>query len=231
MRNTKKKALYEVISRAKINTSYEQLHPQGTTGSASTGDGSGSMPSVIRWVRKPRFVQINAGRIEFSMPYQLGVAVLLGAVLVIVVTFRLGQWLGGKDANVVTVTRQMPANRPSEQSPKVAESAPARTTSARQPAATGRNKIVIQMYQVRTHLEPVKEYFDKLGVETEIIERNNWYYLVTKNKYDNIDKPGTDGFAAKQKIVELGSGYKAPPGYETFGTKPFSGAFGMKFEE
>jgi hypothetical protein len=87
------------------------------------------------------------------------------------------------------------------------------------------------MYQVRTHLEPVQEYFDKMGVATEIIEKNNWYYLVTKNGYDNPDKPGTDGFLAKQKIIELGAGYKAPAGKETFGPKPFKDAFGMRFEE
>jgi hypothetical protein len=101
----------------------------------------------------------------------------------------------------------------------------------KQTVSTGKNRIVIQMYQVRSHLEPVKEYFARLGVETDILEKNNWFYLVTKNKYDNVDKPGTDGYAAKQKIVELGLGYKAPSGFESFGTKPFSGAFGMKFDE
>jgi hypothetical protein len=57
---------------------------------------------------------------------------------------------------------------------------------------------------------------------------------VTKNGYDNPDKPGTDGYLAKQKIIELGAGYKPPTGYETFrradGTGPFNDAFGMKFE-
>jgi hypothetical protein len=70
-----------------------------------------------------------------------------------------------------------------------------------------------------------------MGVATEIIEKNNWYYLVTKNKYDNPEKAGTDGYLAKQKIIEIGSGYKAPVGFESFGPKPFSDAFGMRFDE
>ena len=224
MRKTNKKALYEVINRASIKTNYEQLHPQGTA-SASTGDVSGTQ--IFRWLRKPRFVQINAGRIEFSMPPQVGIAVLLGIVLVIVVTFRVGQWLGARQAGpVITTGRQNAAqqfNKPAEPAVKPAP--------AKQTVSTGKNRIVIQMYQVRSHLEPVKEYFARLGVETDILEKNNWFYLVTKNKYDNVDKPGTDGYAAKQKIVELGLGYKAPSGFESFGTKPFSGAFGMKFDE
>jgi hypothetical protein len=58
---------------------------------------------------------------------------------------------------------------------------------------------------------------------------------VTKNKYQSIEKSGSDGYLAKQKIVELGTGYKAPPGYETFRkagkTADFSDAFGMRFDD
>jgi hypothetical protein len=229
MRNTKKKALYEVISTAKSKTDFEQLHPQVSAGNTSADSEPGVLPSVIRWIRKPRFVQFNAGRIEFSMPYQVAVATLLGLILVILLAFRLGQRLASNDASAVSPAKQAAAGKTAEQSSRTADSSAARSDRAKQ--QSGRNRIVIQMFQVSSHLEPVKEYFDKLGVETEIIERNNWYYLVTKNKYDNIDKPGTDGYAAKQKITELGAGYKAPQGFETFGAKPFSGAFGMKFEE
>ncbi len=95
----------------------------------------------------------------------------------------------------------------------------------------GRNRIVIQMYQVRGHLEPVKAYFDGMGVQTEILKKDNWYYLATKNRYENPERQGTDGYTAKEKIIELGSGYKAPAGYETFAPNFFSDAFGMRFDE
>ncbi|MBN2020273.1 MAG: hypothetical protein JW749_08615 [Sedimentisphaerales bacterium] len=228
MRNKKKKALYEAISDARSKTRYEQLH-QVYTPSEASGNEQNPTPSVIKWVRKPRLIQFYEGRLEFSMPYQVAIAVLLGAILVMILAFRLGERIGARPANASA--GQPTPGKPAEQSPRAAESLAARTNSPSQPVSSGANRIVIQMFQVRAHLEPVKEYFDKLGVETEIVERNNWYYLVTKNKYNNPDKQGTDGFAAKQKIVELGAGYKAPAGFETFGAKPFSGAFGMKFEE
>jgi len=94
----------------------------------------------------------------------------------------------------------------------------------------GNNRIVIQTYQLRADLEPVKQFFAQFGIETEIIKINDWYYLVTKDKYENPEKPGTDGYLAKQKIIELGTKYKAPQGYETFGKKPFYDAYGMNFD-
>jgi hypothetical protein len=240
-RNMKKKALYEVIIRAGSKTGYEQLHPKvGDRDPAVQQEkGTAPPPNVVRWVRKPSVVQFNAGRIEFSMPYQVGIAVLLGALLVVVVAFRLGERAGSPSTSSGQALRQdsgqassaRPISPQAGQAPKLVEPAPATAKTSPGQVATGRNRIVIQMYQVRSHLEPAKEYFDKLGVATEIIERSNWYYLVTKNGYDNPDKPGTDGFLAKQKIIELGAGYKAPAGYETFGPKPFKDAFGMRFEE
>jgi len=232
MRNAKKKALYEVITRTRSKTDYEQLHPRvepvEEKEQQASQDATDSVPpGVVRWVRKPRIVQINAGRIEFSVPYQIGIAILLAALLVLLMVFRLGQRAGSGGNNQPT-----PASHTSSQVKE--QLAPAKEAEAEQAASQGRNRIVIQMYQVREQLVPVQEYFGRLGVATEIIERNNWYYLVTKNGYDNPDKPGTDGYLARQKIIELGAGYKAPPGYETFrradGAAPFNDAFGMKFE-
>jgi hypothetical protein len=232
-RNTKKKALYEVIIRGGSKTGYEQLHPkvEDKDSAVQQEKVTAAPPNVVRWVRKPSFVQFNAGRIEFSMPYQVGISVLLGVILVLMVAFRLGERVGNREVTRPAVKQTIR----SEPAPAaaVAKTGPEQvaTNPSTGSAQGGRNRIVIQMYQVRKHLEPVKEYFDKLGVATEIIEKNNWYYLVTKNGYDNPDKAGTDGYLAKQKIVELGAGYKAPAGYETFGPKPFNDAFGMKFEE
>ncbi len=57
------------------------------------------------------------------------------------------------------------------------------------------------------------------------------YYLVTKEKYDNPERSGTDGSKAKQDIIKLGAAYKAPQGYGTFGPKPFHDAYGMRFDD
>jgi len=236
--NSKKKALYEVLGKASARPGYEQLHPQPAPVKPAVQK-QAAPPNTVRWVRKPSFVQINAGRIEFSIPYQVGIAVVLAALLILVVMFRLGERMSGKDvvrpASPVK-TNSVVTRQPIPQPAKVTEPVqPAKQVTAagaaQTPVSAGKNRIVIQVYQVRTHLEPVKTYFDKLGVATEIIEKNNWFYLVTKNKYSNPDKAGTDGNLAKQKIVELGASYKAPPGFETFGPKPFSDAYGMRFEE
>ncbi|MGD0597244.1 MAG: hypothetical protein ABSA64_06940 [Sedimentisphaerales bacterium] len=251
--NTKKKALYEVIGRTGLKSGYEQLHPNSTAGtnagqtpSASAGQAQG----VVRWTIKPSVVQFNAGRIEFSIPYQVGIAVVLGVLLAAVVLFRLGERVGSREVVVkAPAAAKLAESRPvspkpvTQDTPAVkqptAQDTSAAAVTATQPISTpptgsvqgGRNRIVLKIYQVRSHLEPAKEYFDKMGIATEIIEKNNWYYLVTKNKYDNPEKAGTDGNLAKRKIIEIGSGYKAPAGFESFGPKPFSDAFGMRFDE
>jgi hypothetical protein len=237
--NTKKKALYEVIGRAGSKSGYEQLHPNGTAGENPSTNPE-TLPNVVRWVRKPSVVQFNSGRIEFSIPYQVGIAVALGTLLMAVVLFRLGQRVGNRDIPANTPAAKTvvnPSTSSGQQVRPAAQSAPApdvtanQATQATSATSTGRNRIVLKMYQVRSHLEPAKEYFDKMGVATEIIEKDNWYYLVTKNKYDNPGKAGTDGYLAKQKIIELGAGYKAPAGFETFGPNPFSDAYGKRFDD
>ncbi len=239
--NTKKKALYEVMGRAGSKPGYEQLHPNGAAGQASSPQ-PGQAQGVVRWTSKPSVVQLNVGRIEFSIPYQVGIAVLLGVLLAAVVLFRLGERVGSREvatkapaAAKPVVDKLMSPKPVTQDTPAVkqptAQDTSAASVAANQPPSTGKNRIVIKVYQVRSHLEPAKEYFDKLGVATEIIEKNSWYYLVTKNKYDNPGKTGTDGYLARQKIVELGAGYKAPVGFETFGPKPFSDAFGMRFDD
>lgn len=234
--NTKKKALYEVIGRAGSKPGYEQLHSNGTAGEIPSTNPVTS-PNVVRWVRKPSVVQLNAGRIEFSIPYQVGIAIALGILLAAVVLFRLGQRVGNRylPANTPAVAKPV-TPKPVTQDTTVVKQPMAQDTSAaavaaNQPTSTGKNRIVLKMYQVRSHLEPAKEYFDKMGVATEIIEKDNWYYLVTKNKYDNPGKAGTDGYLARQKIIELGAGYKAPAGFETFGPNPFSDAYGKRFDD
>ena len=115
--NAKKKALYEVMGRAGSKPGYEQLHPSGSAGEVPSTNPETS-PDVVRWVRKPSLVQFNAGRIEFSIPYQVGIAIALGVLLTAVVLFRLGQRVGGKD---------IPANTPAAAKPVVSKPAVARS--------------------------------------------------------------------------------------------------------
>ena len=121
--NTKKKALYEVMGRAGSKPGYEQLHPNGSAGEDPSTD-VGTSPNVVRWVRKPSFAQFNAGRIEFSIPYQVGIAIALGILLAAVVLFRVGQRLGNRD---------IPANTPAVAKPVVNKPAELRPVCSSQP--------------------------------------------------------------------------------------------------
>ena len=243
-RSRRKKSLYEVIGRGRSDLSYhdssEPLHAdRAKKGRAGASKGR----RLLAWPKGPRTVQFIAGRVEISIPYQLAIAVFLGLVLLVLVVFRLGQ-IYERGANLAAevpevVSKQAAgaaASRPAiaAEAPRAAEkTAQALTGEKKTEAAVskGSNRIVIQTYSLRTDLEPVKKYFGEHGIATEIRRIGSVYYLVSKDKYENPARKGTDGHSAKQRIIELGAGYKAPPGYETFGTKPFHDAYGMRFDD
>jgi hypothetical protein len=236
----RKKSLYEVMGEARLKSRHgktlEQPSPEKVDKDEPTTESTVAVPErAVQWPRRPRIVQFNAGRIEISIPYQLAIAFLLGIILLVLVVYRVGEGVGesaakkqknnpgrllnqnntaGQGQNTNT-DRKMLSNNGKD---KVAES-------------KGNHRIVIQTYEVRAHLDPVQRYFNQSGIETEIRTIDGKYCLVTKKKYENPQKQGTDGYAAKQKIIELGAQYKAPPGYETFGVKSFESAYGRKFED
>jgi len=227
-RSRKKMALYEVIGKTWPKSGHaktvEKLHPEKSAKDEPVAeDATTQRPErAIRWLKRPRIVQFNAGRIELSMPYQLAIALLLAIVLLILISYRLGQ--------ISYLSKQKPidssVNRPGpikKTTPNVRKSEPV--------VSKGDNRIVIQTYKFSADLEPVKRHFAQAGIETEIRKIGNWYYLLTKDKYENPKRQGTDGNIARQKIIEWGAKYKAPPGFETFAPKLFSDAYGMKFED
>jgi hypothetical protein len=232
VRNRKRKALYEVIGGASSKPGYDKrldmLSPSGTTDGSEGSTGQ----TPVRWPTRPRSVQLNAGRIEISISYQLAVAIVLGVVLLALVLFHLGrvsavaneqlaQQQGGKQ-NAVTaqqtessvVLRPVETQTPWRVEPEPRGSAP-----------------VVYSYQVKADLVPVQEYFRDNGIETEIRKIANWYFLVTTAKFDNPERSGTDGYQMKEKIIELGKNYKAPPGFGSFGPKPFHDAYGKRFDD
>jgi len=242
VRRRRKKSLYEVMGQTWPKPSPEKtLEQPGKPGKAEPITAR-APERLTRWPKRPRAVQFNAGRIDISIPYQIAIAIILGIILLLLVAFRLGQITYRSSQKVTDSAVPMPKNLPLI-APRPAAAAPQTLMSAEEtapaPASTEKiepvnpkanNRIVIQTYQLRAHLAPVKQYFAQFGIETEIKKISDWYYLVTKNKYENPEKPGTDGYLAKQKIIEWGAQYKAPPGYETFGSKPFHDAYGMRFD-
>jgi hypothetical protein len=246
-RNRGKKALYEVMSKTRIkpdsSKALEPLYPKRgdeAEPKAEKKPEAEMSKASTQWWTKPRIVQFNLGRIEFSLPYQVMIAIILGLILLVLIVYRLGQlsMVNQETAGPVEVTRnsaQMRTNieNNADTTPLPAESAPARLQE-NQPVApavsAGNNVIVLAQYGARADLVPVQKHFAKYGIATEIVIENGRYYLQTVNTYDNPSKVGTNGYQAKQKITKIGATYKgqAPEGYETFAPNYFSDAYGKK---
>ncbi len=246
VRNRGKKALYEVMSKARDKPGYgrtlEQMQPKSSVEGKSAVNIEKSK-ATTRWMRKPRIVQFNFGRIEFSMPYQLAVALVLGLILLVLAAFRLGQEYVLTDQGAISTAVERPQiNRRTPIEQETADirkpPVPVEDSTLRgiedvtpvQPKSTGNNVIVLVQYEARADLVPVKAHFAEYGIETEIVMESGSYFLQTKNRYDNPGTPGTDGYKAKQKIIEVGAKYKgrAPPTFETFAPNFFSDAYGKK---
>jgi hypothetical protein len=175
----------------------------------------------------PRIVQFNAGRIEISMPYQLGIALLLGLILICLIAFRLGQISQKRAADRPLRTEAGTATRREAVREGSATGTGGRASSG---GVQGSYMIVLAQYARRADLEAVSQHFAEYGIATQIVQRGDKYLLVTRNTYDNPETPGTNGYLAKQKIVEVGVRYRgrAPQGYETFAPNFFKDAYGMK---
>ncbi len=100
----------------------------------------------------------------------------------------------------------------------------------------GKSVIVIQAYKQRRDLEPVKQYFEENGIETEIVERGTFFLLRTTQLYQRCSvhrdsfNPDYDGDVAMKEIRKIGKTYKAPPGYDSFRPNLFKGAYAEKIK-
>lgn len=214
---------------------------------------------VQTWLR-PKAVQFNAGCIEMTLPYQIGIIIGLGLTLLVLVAFWFGHRLGQIDqrarygrASQSAAAGGLPTNAVDSQE-HGKDSGPSTTpdpeTKAPGATATGNNLIVLARHQLETQLAPVQVYFRDHGIETRIVSyeqvrtvlaqygldtshlpQGDGFVLVTNNLYDNPEREGTDGHEAKMRIVEVGRGYKAPPGFESFAPNYFSDAYGMKITQ
>ena len=88
----------------------------------------------------------------------------------------------------------------------------------------GQNGVDLTIY----YLPDLRKAFADHGLNAAILPSGNDFLLVTSKVYSNPKSPGTEGYAEKQKIVELGKKYKAPAGKETFAPNYFRDAYWMK---
>jgi hypothetical protein len=183
---------------------------------------------------------VNAGRIEFSMPYQVAVAAGLVLVLALLASYRLGQFSGLTvpvgPAPAIGQAQQEPAASPPTRAasdvtppPAPIERTPPKTEKVVPAVPAGDHAIVLVQYHAMADLQPVQAHFAEHGILTEVVLENGQYFLQTKQRYKSTS-PGSDGAKAIEKIKEVGALYKgkAPPGYETFARNYFSDAYGRK---
>lgn len=252
-----KMALYEVMSKARARQDYAktveplqtQKKPEKVQTPVSQVEPAHEEVAVpepqvaVNWRKKPKILQYNLGRIEFSIPYQLAITAGLAIILLFLLIFRLGQYSSpkraGNEPEVKPTSDNTGAERPAL--PSLASPLTTRTETdsptpvlenrGAAPVSTGNNVIVLAQYNAPSQLQPAKEYFDKNGIPTEIVPVGSKYFLQTVERFvDNPVKAGTKGYELKQKITVLGKNYKAPQGYETFAPNYFSDAIGWKIE-
>lgn len=230
----KKMALYEVFSKGLGNSSgkrkIETFHlPQSP--SAGGPAGGFGRPISKNAVTKPRMFQINCGRVEISMPTQLAVAILLFAAVLFLTAYRLGQWQGlSENAAVVSepagdenVSQPDKIEKTVESAVETSRKTDIMSSSAQ--LASGSNWIVLATHKNREQLIPVQAFFSGYGIETQIRQKGQMFFLHTKQTYDNPQRQGTDGWRMKEKIIKIGDSYEPPAGYGNF---DFKTVYGMK---
>ena len=232
-RYRRKKALYEVMTKTKPGhgRAADKSGPQESGRAETTVEKSDVPEWVSRWKRKPRIVQFVGGRIEFSIPYPLAIALLLGIVLVVLLAFRAGEYTGRSQQGLAGGTPK-PVRRDdgTPVAKKGMEPDPTGGTLRVPVGAQGDHRIVIQQFDKERDLQEVQRYFRGYDIETIIEKRGDQYFLLTKNAYDNPHREGTDGEKVLLHIIQIGAGYKAQQGYESFAPRLFSDAYGEKIK-
>ena len=248
-KSSRRIALYELVNKARFKSAQQKalssigqkFEPkvEPIVGLGEPGRAEKTEPAVrsfAAWSTKPKAVRFYPDRIELCLSWQVAVIGLLALVAMFLVSFRLGQIYSLKKTETKKASQATVSVEKIMPQPKTVETAAAPQASEKKPLKMvepmGENVLVITSYDVSSHLEPVKQYFAQFGIATEIIKKGPRYLLVTQERFDNIEKAGTDGFQMKKKIMSIGANYKPPAGsgFESFGTKPFQDVYGMKID-
>ncbi|MDD5011885.1 MAG: hypothetical protein PHQ00_07160 [Phycisphaerae bacterium] len=250
-RNTRHIAFYEIINKTRFKSAQQkaldrvgfvkapaepekkaEAVSQAQTEPVKTEAAKPSRPEFV-WSARPKTLRLYPDRLELCLTWQAAAITLLAFLATLLILFRLGQTYSIKKSQEIKAERTavpVEAVMPEKTIPAAVEPTVTTQSPPRMVEPMGDNAIVITSYNLRSHLEPVKQYFAQFGIATEIIQRGSRYLLVTQNRFDSIDKAGSDGYVMKRKIISVGANYKPPAGsgFESFGTKPFQDVYGMK---
>ena len=246
------KSLYEVMSRARTKTSRsstEPLHPEGS-GKAEPEirheTPKAAKPDLARY-RRPKPIQINGGRIELTVPVKVAALCVLAVIACLLLAFRLGQLYAATDEplidnmntkNPAPAGEMLPTHEEADPAPmpEVEDSGESLSPQVRDNQATTSgalvqgNAIVIQEFDKLADLKAVGRYFNQNGIPTEIVQKGQSFFLITRERFD-IGELGTKGYQRRKEIKDLGKKYKAPQGLETFSTRYFSDAYSRLIDD
>jgi hypothetical protein len=206
-------ALYEVLSKGMPNSRQRQ----GLEGQPV------GVSQVQRTQTKPRALQLNRGRFEVSLRYDVAIVLGLLLILCLMGAYRLGEYSSIKE-NATTPDEGVPMTAPEPVTNTAAPVTESGRTTVEEESG-GDNWIVIATHQSEGQLAPVQQYFEGYGIETQIRKVAGVYILHTKQTYDNPNRAGSNGEKVRRQIIEIGKGYEPPSGYRSF---DFTTAYGMK---
>lgn len=198
--------------------------------------------------RAPSLLKIRLPQVSFARvrPMLLGIGAILVTAVVVMVVFWVGKALIGLIPSRPPVEEQV-VQQPPDETPPPLETRPVVEPTPRvtrppeptppptpppvvsPPTQTGNNVIVIQYITAsrESELLPVRDFFTRNGIATEIFRRNGGSYLVTRDRFENPNRTGTDGHAMLQRIRTIGKRYAVETGDRQFGAEPFQDAYGM----
>jgi hypothetical protein len=167
-------------------------------------------PSPVQTWLKPRPVQLNEGRIEISVPYYVGVIAGLVVLVIVLVSYRLGQGGSGGQANDAAPKVQSVSDRstnpPSGSMPQGATAAntsqplssPVTPGAAGQDVtaavAQGDHMLILARSRRQEDFEPVVRYFHENGIEVTSASLDALRRTFAEYKLDVSRLPSGDGF-------------------------------------
>jgi len=178
------------------------------------------------WLR-PKAVQYNDGRIEVSLPYQIGIIIGMGLILVLLMFFWFGRRVGRIDErsryDKQPVASQAdvggaPARSVTSESETSVPAAPVETSptppaTAGAPVRTGDNVIVLARHGDRLQLVPVQAYFREHGIETRTLAYARLRAVFEQYGLDVSRLPQGDGYMLVTNGLYENPGREGTNGY------------------
>ncbi len=195
----------------------------------------GPKTPVQTWLR-PKAVQFNDGRIEVSLPYQIGIIIGMGLILLVMMGFWFGRRSVARiDEQSRYESRQVatragiekpsaPATpqeaQPTDEQPSRASAEPAaapkRTETApnNAPVQTGDNLIVLARHTDEKQLVPAREYFNEHGIATQIVSYAQVRAVFEQYGLNLKRVPKGDGYMLVTRNLYENPGREGTDGYE-----------------